>query len=257
MKILKDNWEFDVLGVYNYHTYGKLEPYFSWIVKNHEKIEGDIVEAGVFKGKSLLATAMLLKELGSDKKVYGFDSFSGFPPVYHENDDLARFEALYKESLIDNFHYEAHVKLKQYRSMLKEHNVTVKNISSSDDFSDTSIQLINKKASFLGLDNIVLVQGDFLKTMDQSNLLDLVFMAGLLDCDLYLSYQMALPFIWRRLSAGGYLWLDEYYSLKFPGARIACNQFFSNLKEKPQVYPKQEREFERWFAVKQHNKGKE
>lgn len=40
---------------------------------------GDIVEAGVFQGHTLLATALLLRELGSDKKVVGFDSFTGFP----------------------------------------------------------------------------------------------------------------------------------------------------------------------------------
>lgn len=258
MKILKDNWEFDVLGVYNYHTHGgKLDAYYSWIKENHEKIAGDVVEAGVFKGKSLLATAMLLKELGSDKKVFGFDSFSGFPPVYHDNDSLSTFDVLLKDGVIDDDHYNSHLKLKQYRSFLKDEEVTVKNISSSADFSDTSIEKINKKAKLLGLDNIVLVNGDFQETMQQDKLPELVVMAGLLDCDLFLSYQVALSFIWHRLSQGGYLWLDEYYSLKFPGARIACNQFFSDLQEKPQKYPKSDREFERWFAIKQSNKRME
>ena len=49
------------------------------IRENHTEILGDIVEAGVYRGNSLIAIGMLLKELGSSKKIYGFDSFSGFP----------------------------------------------------------------------------------------------------------------------------------------------------------------------------------
>jgi hypothetical protein len=251
MKLLKNNWEFDVLGIYNYNNGGKLAPYYAWIKKNHDNVEGDILEAGVFNGKSLLATAMLLKELESDKKVYGFDSFSGFPPIYHDNDNLSMFDVLYEKGLISKDHHEAHNKLKYYRSMLKNENVTVKSISSSNDFSGASLEGIKKKIDFLGLDNVILVKGDFSETMVPVAYPELKLMAGLLDCDLYLSYQIALPFIWQRLTSGGYVWLDEYYSLKFPGARIACDAFFSNLAEKPQKYPQQEREFERWFAIKQ------
>jgi hypothetical protein len=75
-------------------------------------------------------------------------------------------------------------------------------------------------------------------------------MAALLDCDLYSSYKIALPFIWERLSRGGYVYLDEYYSLKFPGARIACDEFFSLLFEKPLKAAQIQRDFERWYAIK-------
>ena len=34
--------------------------------------------------------------------------------------------------------------------------------------------------------------------------------------------------IYKRLSKGGYLYLDEYYSLKFPGPRLYCNNFAKN-----------------------------
>jgi len=56
------------------------------------------LEAGVFRGKSILATALLLKEIGSPKKVYGFDSFSGFPPVIHDLDSLQEFKKQYKKN---------------------------------------------------------------------------------------------------------------------------------------------------------------
>ena len=81
---LEEDWEFNVLGVYNYRNPGPFDVLFKFIKENHEKLNGDILEAGVFRGKTLASVALFLKEFNSDKKVYGFDTFSGFPPVYHE-----------------------------------------------------------------------------------------------------------------------------------------------------------------------------
>jgi hypothetical protein len=250
MKKLNKSWEYNVLGVYDWHVPGKLDIYYQWIIDNHSKIDGDILEAGVFRGKSLLATALLLKELGSNKKVYGFDSFSGFPPVYHQNDDLAKFEVLYQKALISDRHIADHRLLIEYRKMIKGVEMTVANISSSSDFSDTSDVIIQKKAEFLSLDNIVLVKGDFAETMSSAAMPELRLIAALLDCDLYDSYKVALPYIWERLVSGGYIHLDEYYSLKFPGARIACDEFFKAYSDKPLKAPSVDREFERWYVQK-------
>ena len=46
-----------------------------------------------------------------------------------------------------------------------------------------------------------------------------------IDVDLYEPYKIALPLIWQKLSKGGYIHLDEYFSLKFPGPKIACDEF--------------------------------
>lgn len=250
MKKLKDSWEFNVLGVYNYNSPGKLEPYYQWIVDNHNDIDGDILEAGVFNGKSLLATALLLKDLNSNKKVYGFDSFSGFPPVYHKNDNLEIFKELFEKKIISEEHYIAHKKLKEYRSLIHNSTIDVKNISSSIDFSDSSEEKLVKKINFLELDNIVLVKGSFEETMVNTKYPNLKLMAALMDCDLYSSYKLALPYIWKRLELNGYIYLDEYYSLKFSGARIATNEFVENKNSKPMMYNKKDGDFERWSLVK-------
>ena len=64
-----DNWELDVLGIHNWRSnYSAFKNYFEYIRKNHKKIEGDILEFGVFNGASLLATAIILKKLKSKKK---------------------------------------------------------------------------------------------------------------------------------------------------------------------------------------------
>ena len=55
---------------------------------------------GVFQGKALLGMALLLKKLGSNKKIYGFDTFSGFPPVYTPWDELSYFDEQLKQGII-------------------------------------------------------------------------------------------------------------------------------------------------------------
>ena len=51
--MLKQDWEFNVLGVYNDHKKDvDLRHYYDFIMKNHDRINGDIVEAGVYYGRS-------------------------------------------------------------------------------------------------------------------------------------------------------------------------------------------------------------
>ena len=59
MQVLKYDWEFNILNIYNFRQFGNLKNYFEFIKNNYQKIEGDIVEAGVFQGRSLIATALL------------------------------------------------------------------------------------------------------------------------------------------------------------------------------------------------------
>jgi hypothetical protein len=250
--MMHEDWEFNVLGVDNYNKSGKLKYYFDFIKKNHNNIEGDIIEAGVFNGLSILGTGLLLKELGSLKKVYGFDTFSGFPPIYHKFDQLDQFNVLFKNNEITKNHYDRVKKNILYKSILIDEKVNVKNISTSGDFSKSNLEILKKKIDFLKLDNIELIQGRFESTMNKTSNRPKKVMAALVDCDLYMSYKLSLPFIWSRLSQGGYVYLDEYYSLKFPGGKIATDEFFKDKKSKPFEHPTEESDFERWAVL---NKG--
>lgn len=250
MRSLVDDWEYNVLGVYNYHQPGPYEKYFEFIIENHKILKGDICEAGVFRGRTLLGTAMLLKELGSTKKVWGFDSFAGFP-TYHENDHLDKFNELHASGQIDDELYRKVQLNLEYRALNVQQELNATNISSSGDFSNTSLDALKKKIDYLELDNIELVKGSFYDTMHSSSVVKYpTFCAALLDCDLYLSYHTALPFIWERLERGGYVFLDEYYSLKFPGARIAIDDFFADGLDKPQMHRLKSKDFERWYVRK-------
>tara|TARA_B110000238_G_C16036004_1_gene399672 strand:+ start:72 stop:824 length:753 start_codon:yes stop_codon:yes gene_type:complete len=248
MKNLFKDWEFNVLGIDNYKRPGKLKPYYDYIIKNHRSLDGDICEVGVYRGFSVLATAMLLKELNSDKIIWGYDSFEGFPS-YHSNDALENFDILFKKGKITKEHYEDYKLNHTYKSFVKQTQVNVKNISTSEDFSKNSLRELERKIIYLGLDNIKLIKGDFSKTMNESDK-EKIFFASLIDCDLYEGYKKSLPFVYNRLSNKGYMYLDEYYSLKFPGAKIATDEFFDKKKDKPFKYETYSGDFERWAVIK-------
>ena len=250
-KLIKD-WEYNIIGIDNYNKPGKLKPYYDFIRENHAKIEGDVCEVGVFRGFSLLATAMLLKDLNSSKIVWGFDSFEGFPN-YHENDKLDNFEILHKNGIINDQHYLDFKLNIEHKEFLSKEILNVSNISSSGDFSNNSIEELKRKILYLGLDNIRLIKGDFRDTMTikKNQNQNISFFASLIDCDLYQGYKDSLPFVFKKLNKGGFMYLDEYYSLKFPGARIATDEFFSNENEKPFICENIEGEFERWAVIKQ------
>lgn len=246
---LYKHWEFNVLGVYDYNRPGKFDGYYQFIRENHDKIAGDICEVGVHRGSSLVATAMLLKELGSDKIVWGFDSFFGFPE-YHKNDELHMFTELFSNGSISKEMFLEAKKNEQYKYFVSKKHVTVGNISPCGNFSDTSYEFLLEKIDYLRLDNIRLVRGNFAETMTGEGEGPKQICASLIDCDLYLGYKDSLPYLWERLNDGGYIYLDEYYSLKFAGARIATDEFFANKNEKPQMHPLIEGDFERWFVTK-------
>ena len=41
---IRDDWEFNVLGIYNYRKAGPFDALFDFIRENHDKIPGDIVD---------------------------------------------------------------------------------------------------------------------------------------------------------------------------------------------------------------------
>ena len=110
-----------------------------------KQCKGDILEFGVYRGRSLIATALLLKEIGSNKKVYGLDSFRGFPSYSHQ-DDPSLFESLYQLRKIFQKNFDRVKKIMPHRkTMSSTSKLNALNISSSKDFSITPESLIQKK----------------------------------------------------------------------------------------------------------------
>ena len=246
------DWQYGVLGIKSHSKSGSLKHYFDFVRANHNVIGGDIIESGVYQGGSLIGMGIMLKEIGSSKKIYGYDSFSGFPPVYDENDNFDRFDDLFKEGRITEEHYQDVKKNLEWRTELLGVKVNSGSISGSGDFSLTSRELVEKKIEILGLDNVILVDGPFDKTMVDGAGPEKI-MCALMDCDLYQSYVTTFNFVWPRLVEGGLVYLDEYYSLKFPGARIATDEFVeSHDGAELERFQSDLGEFERWGLWKRY-----
>ena len=94
-------------------------------MKETEHLEGDIIELGSYKGGNAIMIAKFLKQIGSKKKVYACDTFSGIP----------------------------------------EEDSNVKDIADMGYFSDTNLDAVKKKLKKYDAFNVKLVIGDFRNTL--------------------------------------------------------------------------------------------
>lgn len=240
----EDKFIYDTLGVDFYlNPISGFRFYYNFIINNINKIKGDVFEFGCYRGKSLLAQGIILKKMKSNKTIYGFDSFRGFPS-YNKYDS---FKYLKSNKKI----YHKHLINKKIRSFILKRKINKKNISGSFDFSDQSKEELLRKIKELKLDNIKLIEGNFSDSIPKffKNYKDKILCANI-DSDLYESYEITLPFVYKHLSKGGYIHLDEYYSLKFPGAKIACDKFFKKNNIKLKKNKTYDWEFERYYIKK-------
>jgi hypothetical protein len=246
-----DDWIFNSLGIesFNLTSRSRLKHWFTHARNNHSILKGDILEFGVYKGGGVIAMGLLLKSLGSAKKIYAFDSFSGFPG-YHKNDDLSVFGErpdIFEKDLVNKA-----VLCKELAEWRVGEEITTENISTSGNFSDTSKQGLEQKIKKFGLDNIELIEGDFKDTVPIffNNFKGSVFSANI-DCDLYAGYKESLAPTYNRCVIGSMIYLDEYYSLKFPGARVAVHEFLDQSSANLTLLSSDENDFERWAIIKE------
>lgn len=90
--------------------------------------EGDIAECGVFRGSTLLGIAHLLKKKNISRKIYGLDSFEGFPEKELKDIDKGITE---------------------------------------ETFANVSYEEVSEKIRKLGFSNITLIKGFFKDTLKQ------------------------------------------------------------------------------------------
>ena len=246
-------WEKNYFGIVSPYKRGQLYYYLKFLnSKRFKIIPGDIVEAGVFRGTSLISSALLISKIKSikKKKIWAYDTFSGFPS-FSKFDEKNKFFQLFKEDKISKSHYFDTLKINKYHKIFKSNKISPKNISSSNNFDNTSLLFIKKKIKFFKLSTkINLVKGDFKNTMKYQKNLPKKISAGLIDCDLYGGYKISLKYFWPRLSINGKLFLDEYFSLKFPGPRFAVNEFLKNNNNAKLIKEGITADFERWSLKK-------
>jgi uncharacterized protein YpiB (UPF0302 family) len=172
------------------------------------KIPGDFVECGVYRGGNALIAAKIFDMHKINKKVYLFDTFSGMtkPTKY----DLR---------ISDNSSM-----LTKYLSLRQKDHT---------DWAYASIEEVKenfKKAKLLK-DNIVFVKGEVEKTLDQSSNIPNSISFLRLDTDWYQSTKKELDILYDKLVSGGILVIDDYGH--FSGARKAVDEYFKKHSPAP------------------------
>lgn len=187
-----------------FHRYGVNKPYelqryagFTDLLLRTKDVEGDIVECGVGRGKSLFYLGYLTKMMNTGKHIYGFDSFEGFPEPTKE----------------DSSHRQP----------------------KKGDWSVANMSLVKNRYAFANEEdfyqkNVKLVKGFFNETISK-NLPEMISFLHL-DADLYQSTKDVIEHAYGKLSQGAIVVLDEYADPKWPGVEKAMKEFMIDKSEK-------------------------
>jgi len=168
--------------------------YFKQIFDRISSLEGDIVECGVERGMTFFFLAFLMSEEGGKRKLWGFDSFEGFPEPTVEDDSFRN------------------PKKGELGGVNPEDILNVLRVGSiNEDFIKN---------------NVKIVKGFFAETLRsyQGNQIALLH----IDADLYQSYKCVLEELFPKVIKGGVILFDEYDNPKFPGAKKAVDEYFQN-----------------------------
>jgi hypothetical protein len=173
------------------------------ILRMMEGFPGAILECGTHRGATLLGMAHILRSRGVSARLYGLDSFGGFPEPTAEDaqDDRTMHPWVFKGAL-----------------------------------GDASLDQLTARLERMGLSaQVTLIRGFFNDTLPK--LAEERFSLVHLDCDLYDSYMSCLEFVYPRMLSDGFIVFDDYGSPPYPGAQRAVDEFFTDRPERLQYFP--------------------
>ena len=160
-------------------------------------VKGSIVECGVFRGFGVMSWAKLSAMLEPEnltRRIYGFDTFAGFPSIAPQ--DATAVDRVAPGALASNSYDELTALIDQY-----------------------------DEDRFLGhIDKVKLVRGDLVETIPsfleehQHLVVSLLF----LDVDLYAPTKAALEAFLPRVPRGGIVAFDELDNPLWPGETLAA-----------------------------------
>jgi len=172
--------------------------YFKRLFDLVKDVEGDIVECGVAQGHSLLYLAILVKQEMKGRKLWGFDSFEGFPEPSEEDKSIRKVK--------------------------------------KGELGGTRVWGVRDLLIWARLDayfvdtQITLVKGFFNESLSKYKGSAIALLH--VDVDLYHSYRTVLKELYPKVSVGGVVLFDEYMDIRsqvnFPGACKAIDEYFGD-----------------------------
>ena len=184
-----------------------LKSAITYIIKN--KIKGDFVECGVWKGGScMLMAKTLVNEGEKERKIWMYDTFDG---MTEPTDDDCEIETNISGS-----------------DLLKN---TPKNTDKFNMWAYAPLEMVKKnmKKTMLSEERIHFVEGKVENTLSKVKPQNIALLR--LDTDWYESTKCELEQLYPLLSIGGVLIVDDYGH--FSGAKKAVDEYFSKTNVKP------------------------
>jgi predicted O-methyltransferase YrrM len=173
------------------------------IVRTMDDFPGAILECGTHHGATLLGMAHILRSRGISARLYGLDSFEGFPePTAEDAQDDGTMHPWVRRGFLGE------ASLEQLTARLGRMDLTAQVTLIKGYFNDTLPRLKAERFSLVHL-----------------------------DCDLYDSYMSCLEFVYPRMLRDGIIVFDDYGSPPYAGARRAVDEFFADRPEQLQFYP--------------------
>lgn len=169
-------------------------------IKNN-KVDGDIVETGVFHGGGLIFMNEIMKNIGLKKKMWGYDTFEGIPEIDLKSEKLISGKKLRKETKKDK---EIYKDINQVKKILLKKSFNLKTLPT-------------------------LVVGDTRKTLKKKINLPKKISLVRLDTDFYESTLNELNVLYPKLVSNGILLIDDYGHHK--GCKKAVDEFFKSKKK--------------------------
>ncbi len=169
----------------------------------HNGIEGDYVECGVWKGGNLILFKKFLEESKKiSRKIYAYDTFEGMTNPDDNDFDISTTEKAEKLLMQD-----------------KEKKTNVWGICSLNNVKDNILKTIGN------LDNIEFVEGPVEKTLNEKNIPKRISLLRL-DTDWYSSTKKELDALYEKVSKGGVIIIDDYGH--WGGSKKAVDEFFKD-----------------------------
>ena len=176
----------------------------NYIYKN--KIEGDLVECGVFRGGSamMMAYSMMKFNTNENKNLWLYDTFDGMSePGEHDINILNQRAS-------------------------QEMTNSKKKENKKDIWAYSKLDYVKKNMEKTGLDkkNIIYIEGKVENTLSKNSPQKICLLR--LDTDFYESTKKELEILYPKIQSGGIIIIDDYGHWK--GCKKAVDEYFSDRK---------------------------
>lgn len=152
------------------------------LIFESKKVSGAVAELGVYRGDF----AKVINEVFSDRKLYLFDTFEGFPE--------------------QDMKYET------------ENNLLLNEVGK---LANTSVEFVLNRMPHR--ENCIIRQGYFPDTAIGLEQEKYAFVN--IDVDLYKPILAGLEYFWPRMADNGYIFVHDYFSFSYAGTRKAIEEF--------------------------------